>query len=445
MADKEKPRPINRLRTVKDVRPIVDKMYQEGVEATASGKPIAWAMVNWWHADPILKAMDFTVIYPENYGAACAAAGAAPEYLGRCESEGFPTHLCGYARNGIGYSQKMVESGEIPPDAPMGGMAKPTLMVGSTLFCDARFKWFQALQRYWRDVPLWVMEVPQPKARESLMEGVEDYVITFMVQEMRDFVSFLEKLTGEKINWDILSEVVQTTEKVLATWYEINDLRRAVPCPMHSRDFWTMVVPAFYRAGEEDSLKLYEKVLAEVKERVAGHVGAIGTGTPEEEKYRLAFVELPPWHSMKFFDRLAEKGWNFVIETWNYHPPPPPDMGGINDPLERIARLVYWYYTNNSPSTVTEGRTASAMVEPYIQYAGQYKLDGAVIHPLISCRCNAVYPLHVRDVLEHDAAIPSLVAPGDIVDFSVFNEVEVLGQADAFIEIMDYYREKRRR
>ena len=105
--------------------------------------------------------------------------------------------------------------------------------------------------------------------------------------------------------------------------------------------------------------------------------------------------------------------------------------------------MVYWFHTNLNRSAVKGGRTAGALVEFYVQNAGKYKLDGAFIHPLVSCRCNAVYPLHVRDVLERDAQVPSLVAPGDIVDFSVFNEAEVLDRARAFAETMDYYRTKR--
>ena len=45
IAEEKKVRPINRLATVKDVRPIVDKMYQEGIEATSGGKPVASATV----------------------------------------------------------------------------------------------------------------------------------------------------------------------------------------------------------------------------------------------------------------------------------------------------------------------------------------------------------------------------------------------------------------
>ena len=444
MAEEKKIKPINRLKTAKAVRPILNRLYQEGIEAITSGKPVVWSMVNWWHATPILKAMDLVTIYPENYGAACAAAGAAPEFLNGADTEGFPTHLCGYARNCIGYTLQMSEKGRIPSNAPLGGMAKPMLLLGSGFFCDARFKWFQSLKRYWKDVPMWVMEAPQPRPRESLIKGVTDYSIEFLVTELREFVSFLERLTQKRMNWDSLEEVVDTTEKVLHIWYEINALRKAVPCPMHSRDFWTLMVPAFYRSGDLSTLEMYKSVLAEVKDRIVHNIGAIGSGRADEEKYRLAFIELPPWHSMGVFDRLAEKGFNFVIESWSYHPPPPLETTvKTADPLERIARMVYWFHTNTNASAVKAGRTAGALVEPFIRNAAAYQLDGALIHPLLSCRANAIYPLHIRDLLEQDAGVPSLVIPGDIVDFSVFNESSVLDQAEAFIETMEYYREIR--
>jgi len=63
MAEKGCGKAINRLNTVREVRPLIDRMYQEGIEATSSGKPVVWAMVNWWHADPVLEAMDLVAIY----------------------------------------------------------------------------------------------------------------------------------------------------------------------------------------------------------------------------------------------------------------------------------------------------------------------------------------------------------------------------------------------
>ncbi|MFO7778937.1 MAG: 2-hydroxyacyl-CoA dehydratase family protein, partial [Nitriliruptoraceae bacterium] len=94
-----------------------------------------------------------------------------------------------------------------------------------------------------------------------------------------------------QLNWDTLGELVETQEKVLKIWYEINELRQSIPCPMHSRDFWTNMVPCYFMAWDKRSYILYEKILQEVKERINNQIGSIGSGSPGEEKYRLAFVE----------------------------------------------------------------------------------------------------------------------------------------------------------
>jgi len=132
-------------------------MYEAGEHATTEGKPVAWVMLGQW-AEPILTAMDVISIYPENYGSICAAAGKAAPFLELSDAEGFPSHVCGYARNCFGYLAKMRElGGAVPPSAPMGGMPAPTMLVASSEICDARFKWFQALGRYFQ-APLWTIE-----------------------------------------------------------------------------------------------------------------------------------------------------------------------------------------------------------------------------------------------------------------------------------------------
>ena len=437
MATEEKKKAINRLAVVREFRALVDKMYEDGIEASRAGAPTAWAMVNWWQGDPILKAMDVVAVYPENYGAACAADGAAEDYLERCEAEGFPSHLCGYARNTLGYTTKMIQLGEIPAEAPLGGMTKPVVLLSSGAFCDARYKWFQALGRY-MDVPVWVLEFPTPGVKESAMEGVYEYTIKFMVKELREFVSFLERRLGKKMDWDKLSEVVDNMEQVLLLWHEANELRKAVPCPMHSRDFWTCMVPCYYMSGEKESLEAYRKLYDEVKQRVDGKIGAVA-----DEKYRLFFAELPPWHSLRFFDTLAERGWNFVIESLLYHAPLPLDLEGVSDPLERIARYAHQTIAGRFPSALRAG-DASWLVNGYLEWVRDYKCDGAMLHPLISCRTATFDLMHARDRLMERLKVPSLVVQGDIVDLRVFDQAQALNEAEAFVETMEHYRRVRK-
>jgi benzoyl-CoA reductase/2-hydroxyglutaryl-CoA dehydratase subunit BcrC/BadD/HgdB len=434
----EKKRPINRLKSMYPLRALIDGMYRKGVAAKEEGKPVAWCMVNWWQGDPILRAMDVTTIYPEDYGAVCAALGTARGYLERADADGFPGHMCGYARNCIGYTARMMDSGAIPPEAPMGGMPEPTLLVGSGALCDARYKWFQALGRY-LEAPMWALELPHPGVEESRIPGVYESNISFMVNGLKEFIDFLERLLGQRMDWDRLDEVVNDTIEMNRWWYKVNELRKARPCPMHSRDFWSSMPASLYMAADpRETAILYRQMYDEVKQRADSGIGAL-----DDEKYRLAFAELPPWHSLGFFNQLAERGWSFVIESWAYHPPRPIDLSGIADPLERIAKFSYQWLTGYYADALGDGEQWGYLAYPYLEYARDYRCDGVVLHPLLSCRTATNHLMLVKDRLKKKLKIPSLVIEGDIVDLSLFDSADALRKAEAFEEIMDNYREER--
>ena len=440
MTNEKKKRVINRLQTMYPLRAQVDGMYERAVESSRAGKPTAWCMVNWWEGDIILKAMDIAAVYPEDYGAVCAAFGAAPAYLERSDADGFPSHLCGYARNCIGYAARMKDLGEIPPEAPMGGMPKPTLLLSSGSLCDARYKWFQALGRY-LDAPVWMLEIPHPGVKEFMMEGAYEHDINFMVEELREFVTFLERLLGKKMDWDRLEELIGDTVEMNRLWHEVNELRRAKPCPMHSRDFWSSMPASLYLAADPKvTADLYRKMYDEVKYRVDNKIGAL----PIEEKYRLAFAELPPWHSLGFFNQLAERGWNFVYESWNYHPPKPIDLTKVSDPLERIARYSYQWLTGYYTDAFKAEEWWGYFAYPYLEKIKDYKCDGVFLHPLLTCRTATNHLMLVQDRLMKKLKVPSLAIEGDIVDLKLFDPADALRKAETFEETMEHYRRVRR-
>ena len=440
MTNEKKKRAINRPQAMYPLRARIDEVYKNSVKAMQEGKPTAWSMVNWWEGDPIVMAMGVEAVYPENYGAVCAAKGTAQSYLEICDAEGFPTHMCGYARNCIGYTTRMRELGNIPEEAPMGGMPKPVFLLASGALCDTRFKWFQALGRYF-DVPVWTLEMPQPGVEEGMMDGAYEHNIAFMVKELREFIDFLERLLGKKLDWDKLEEIIADIFEMNRIWYETNELRKVKPCPMHSRDFWTCMTGCLYPAGDLKALiRLYGDLYEEIKERVDKKIGAI-----EDEKYRMAFGELPPWHSLGFFDTLAERGWNFVIESWAYHPPIPIDLSSVSDPLERIARFTYQWLTGYYQSALEAREWWGYFAYPYLDYVRSYQCDGALLHPLITCRTATNHLYLVQDRLMKALKVPSIIVEGDIVDLKLFDPAEALRRAETFEENMDHYREVRRK
>ena len=451
MTQEVKKRPINRLQSMYALRAHVDKMYQKGLEAKKVGRPVAWCMLQEW-ASPILTAMGVETVYPENYGTICAASGVAETFLRRAEAEGFPTHLCGYARNCIGYTARMMDLGwEIPPEAPGEGMPKPMLLVSSGLICDARFKWFQAMGRY-LDVPIWTIESPTNGPRESLMEGAYEYEVNFLVNEIREFVIFLERLLGKKMDWDRLEEVREGTGEMDRVWYAVNDLRKARPGPMHSRDFWSSMSAALYGGAAEyrELTGLYSNMYDEVKYREDNKIAGIN----REEKYRLTFEGLPPWHSLGFFDQLAERGWNFVTESY-YHPSEPidVDLSRISDPAERYVRSSHHSLSRRIEENF--GAEEAAKIKEEIKQTGfshhlaiksarDCQCDGALLHTLLTCRGTSAHLNLLASQYMEVWKVPSLIIEGDIVDLTLFDPADALRKAEAFEETMDHYKRVRR-
>ena len=432
---------IRRLKGMYPLRAKIDEMYKTSQEAMRAGEPTAWSMVTWWQAEPVFKAMDLAVVFPENYAALTAASGIASQYLDLCDSDGFPSHLCGYSRANMGYTSRMMQecNGEMPPEAPLGGLPKPILMLSQSMICDARVKWFQSLGHY-MDAPVWMMETTTPGVEEWADPKTREWSLKLIMDEIKKFAVYLETMLGRKMDWDKYDEEVNDIIALCRIAHETFELRKARPCPMHSRDFWSVMPSYLYMSGDlKDSIRCFTDLYNEVKERVDQGIGAI-----EPEKYRLLFAELPPWHSLGFFDKLAERGWNFVKESWAYNPPRPLEgLEDISDPVERHARFHLHFVSGYYDEALADGEYMGYLGYPYLNFAKEYKCDGGFFHGLITCRSASTHHPYTQELLMRKLKVPSLHVEGDLVDLRLFNAEEALRRAEAFEESMDYYKELR--
>jgi benzoyl-CoA reductase/2-hydroxyglutaryl-CoA dehydratase subunit BcrC/BadD/HgdB len=444
IAGRKKRNSSKTMQTAREAGYFGKKMLLSARQAMEEGRPTAWSMADWWVGSTIARAMGVEVVYPENYGAFCAAAGAAEENLDYCVSDGFPSTICGYARNGIGYARKLKDNSfVIPKGAPGGGMVKPVFLLACGAVCDTRYKWFQALGRY-MDVPVWTMELPQTGSAEFYLKGNRKDNIKFIVQEMRGFISFLEKILGKKMDWDVFNERLATLLQTHDLAYKVSLLRKAVPSPMVSTDLWSIMLSHLYVPDDPEALVFYKRVYAEVKNRVDNKIGAI-----PGEKYRILFAELPPWHYLGFFDEIAEKyGVSFVMESWGYQVPPSlteEEKEGVTDPLELLAMQAYNKFHHDAPFAYENCFDPPIFTASYVKWAKEYRADGFMGHPLMSCRPATYTLLHLRNLLMEKCRVPSVIIEGDIVDFRVFNEDEAWMKVDAFMETMDHFREVRKK
>ena len=119
------------------------------------------------------------------------------------------------------------------------------------------------------------------------------------------------------------------------------------------------------------------------------------------------------------------------------------DFSKISEPLERLARLTYQFFTGYFDDAIETGGWWGYFAHPYQELAREYQCDGAFLHPLITCRTATNHLIVVQDQLMKKLNIPSLLIEGDIVDLSLFDPADALRKAETFEETMDHYKKVR--
>jgi len=422
--------------TSKKVRLLIKEQAQRAHKARALGEPIAYIFVNGCY-DEILRAMDITTVGPENYAGLCAAKMTAERFLSKAEAEGYARHICTYATCGLGFDALRHELGTMPADSPDGGLELPTLMLGTgTMYCDPRYKWYQAAQRY-NECPTHIVGLLSPPAYYSHadIEEVRDYYIEYLVDELKGVVGFLENQTGRKMDWDRLGEVVDLSERTVKLWNDIYELRKAVPAPMPTEDATTAMVPGSFMMGTEVAYDFYRELYQEVKYRVDHNIGTI-----PNEKYRLLWtLSVPPWYSLGLFNYFESQGAVFPIEGC-YYPPPPVDIPQrVGHPLERVAWRFYHHMTRNHERARSHGVPC---VEWFLQLIEDYKIDGLVFHQAMSCRTIHVGQLDQMRMIQTYIDKPLLLIEGDMIDAETYDEAETHERVDAFMELLEDYKSR---
>jgi benzoyl-CoA reductase/2-hydroxyglutaryl-CoA dehydratase subunit BcrC/BadD/HgdB len=439
MADETKAKTSSAKSTesAKKIRYIVKRMYEKAQQAKEEKRKVAYCMVM-CNYEEILEAMDIVQVYTENYAGLCAVKREAEQYMAKAQAEGYSDVLCGYAQVGIGFDALRHELGCTPPNAPDGGMPEPDMLLGCSMGCDPRWKWYQALGRY-KDTPIFNMEVLMPPS-DADFDAIKPYYVRYMAQELRELIRFLEKHTGKKMDYDRLMAIVKQVEETRQWWRKAYDLRKAIPCPMSTQDHFVVFVPHHMLLTDPMTLDFYKGLYEELKQRVDNKIGVI-----ENERYRLLWgVGLPPWHSMYILDYFLTFGAVFAAETAYMIPEPfdiPPD---ITDPVELIALRAF----ERNSALQRRGKEAGGippLAQAHLERIRDFSIDGVVMHITRSCRAATMGQIFTRNVIRDIyPRLPVMFMESDIIDLHTYSEAETKNQIDAFMETVEAYKKSQK-
>jgi benzoyl-CoA reductase subunit B len=440
------------VETARKVWPYVKEDYGFAHRSKGEGKPIAWtcAML----PKELLFAMDVYPLNPEHYGVITGMQrrggskdpNVPKESVRFCrlaEEEGFASYDCGYARSTIGHAL----TGDLT-DAPLGGLARPDMVITTSCVCDMRGKWLRYLAQKF-NVPFFLIDFPErgcdlayamPGQRNpvlpyhsSLKRGETDvyysppadHEIDYVERQWRDMARFIEDVTGHKYDQDRFNETLDLAYKTSELRLEILELRKAVPAPMSSADGLSVMYPGTYTSGTQRAYDFYVELRDELKHKVKNKMGVV-----PDERFRLLWYGLAPWFNMSLMNYFERFGGVFIYEPiYNLAPFPPRTP---ENPFREMALRCLQFSGGMMGPMGSLGQTVSLLVNA----ARDYKAAGIVLFYLITCR-PVVYPVvEIGRVLEKEFGIPYTTLECDLVDERTYNEAQTLARWDAFAERM---------
>ncbi|MEW5735369.1 MAG: 2-hydroxyacyl-CoA dehydratase family protein [Thermodesulfobacteriota bacterium] len=249
------------------------------VEAGKNGKKVVWAEFNL--SNELLRVFDVTAYIPESLSIMAHHMGTdvPVKMIEEAEAAGIPAEYCSAGKTAIGaYLLKQ---------AP-----EPDLLISSSHPCDSVVSSYQVLSEL-SGAPLFAVDTPYWDDEQSF---------EYYAQNLSRLIGFLEKHTGQEMDWDRLARVCRTMNETNRWLSEYTEMARAVPSPMNLTCLllgWQLSICA---TATERGAVYAKKIVQNAKKRLKA-----GRGFFDNQKIRVIWFDIPlafhfiePWLNKTF-------------------------------------------------------------------------------------------------------------------------------------------------
>lgn len=399
-----------KLKTAAEMGKYMADYYYELDNAAKTGeKKIAWCT----SVGPaeLLRALGFLVYFPETHSAMLGTTRMSTEYIPYATALGYSPEVCSYMTADIGaYLQGVTPLSKAFPGIKT--VPKPDVLVFNTNQCRDVEDWFNWYGRKY-NVP--VMGV----SGNRQVKDSKGSIVASAAKQMEELVPALEKISGNKFDIDKLREAVGLSRKCSDLWKDILESSSAVPSPLTFFDGCTLMGPAVVGRGTPQANVLYERLHAELKERIKNKEAAV-----EPEKFRLYWDGMPVWGRLGAHSAL---------------------FAGLNTNVLASTYCSSWIFTalDSKDPFMSMGQAYTDLFivrsddykEKYIKNKiDLYKIDGIIYHDAKTCpnNTNCRYGLSKR--IEELSGLPSLTIYGDLNDLRCLSDEQTKTNVEAFIE-----------
>lgn len=409
----EKVATIKKIQATGYMRKIMADYFYELDRAAREGAPkVAWCT----SVGPaeLLLSLGFLVYYPENHGAMLGATRMAGTFIPVTNAIGYSPDICSYLTSDIGAFIKK-ETPLSKAYEGIQGVPKPDVLVFNTNQCRDVYDWFSW---YSRELGVPMMGISTFRNIGNISDGI----LAGIVQQLKDLIPPLEKISGNKFDIDRFREIMALSKKCTNLWREVLGTNKARPAPLSFFDATIHMAPAVVLRGSPAAVEYYELLLKELKDRVTNGVGAV-----DDEKFRLYWEGMPIWGKLRDLSELFIKLQSAVTastycNSWIFEAFDPAD------PFLSMARAYTEIFIVRDEQ----------FKEKYIaDIVNDFKLDGILFHDCKTCPNNSNNRYGMPERLEKRLNIPTLTINGDLNDLRCYSEEQARTNIEAFVEQLE--------
>ncbi|MBQ5951635.1 MAG: 2-hydroxyacyl-CoA dehydratase [Lachnospiraceae bacterium] len=287
------------------------------------------------------------------------------------------------------------------------------MYVGETT-CDGKKKAYEILGK---DVPMYVMDVPQMKREKDILKWKE---------EIAEFAKKVEEFTGNEITVEKLADAIRLVNEKRRALKRVYDARKSENVPISGRDALLMMQISFFDDPARCA-QMCNRLADELEQRNRDGVSVVPAGT---KRILLTGTPLavPNW---KLHNIIETSGAVVVCEEMctgtRYFENEVDETGTTLD--EQFMALSRRYMKNNCACfTPNEGR-----IDDILRLAKEYKADGVIDCSLKFCNLYDIEKKAVSEALKQ-AGIPVLSLETDYED----SDAEQLRtRIEAFVEMLN--------
>ena len=335
-------------------------------------------------------------------GASCVGLCGGAEVAFEAAEQYLPHNTCSLIKSSLGF-----KLGRVCPY-----FETSDLVIGETT-CDGKKKYYEILQEF---ADVYVMELPQKK---------EEADRSFWRGEVRRLVTRIEGLTGEKLEFERLTEAVKVANDKRRALLRLAEVRKASPPVISGKDALFINQVAFLDEPRRFANKVNE-LCEELEKRASEGEGVFDGSTP-----RILLsgcpMAIPNW---KVPHIVETAGGAIVMEelctgSRYYNHLVDESAGDLETLVDNIADS--YLEIDCAVFTPNEERT-----ENIVRLAREYAVDGIIYYSLLFCAPYSVEAYKVSKAVE-EAGVPFLYME---TDYSQGDVQQITTRVEAFLEMV---------